>query len=100
MGRQVEKTVIGWSGNLRAETKVFVVDLEGTVVDCSVQAPSQVDRVGKNKAGSGEWRARSPAAATPFKEPLSLLIIACLTQGFLNMAYGRACCVHLLPVVI
>lgn len=58
---------VGWSGNLRAETTELVVDLESTVVDCSVQALGHVERVRKCEAGTVEGWARAPAAAPPSK---------------------------------
>lgn len=58
---------VGWSGNLRAETPELVVDLESTVVDCSVQALDHVERVRKCEAGTAEGWARAPAAAPPSK---------------------------------
>lgn len=105
-GRQVKKREnkedsggVGWSGNLRAETTALVVDLESTIVDCSVQALGRVERVRKYESGTAEEWTRAPAAAPPLSASFGLDYSLPHT-GVSDTAYGRACCVHLLPGVL
>lgn len=92
---KADSDVVGWSGNLRAKN-AFVVDLERRVTDCRLLELSQVERVRTNKEDAGECGARALRSSF-LKGPLPVLVIACLTQGFLNMECAKSCCVFLPP---